>query len=258
MVDLNISPVADETGWWTHWLSIQRNISKKMHEQRKVKMLQEVGSIGYMSIQQHSIMLDLSEYLLDFFGLEPKTGGISVLSFMNLFDANAQKKLNTLVIGCLEKGLTGLATLPYESAGGKSWLKFKFDPVLDEEDGSVIEAFAVIHDVTDLVEKNNELNLILETISEGYWDWWLQKDYEYMSPKFWEILGIDPQTKEHHPSEWQGLIHPEDAVKATAAFEEHCKTKGQSPYDLEVRYKHSNGDWIWIQCKGQVIEWDGD
>ena len=29
-VELNISPVADASGWWTHWVSFQRNVTKKV------------------------------------------------------------------------------------------------------------------------------------------------------------------------------------------------------------------------------------
>lgn len=35
-VNINISPVADETGWYTHWVAIQRDITEKMLEEQKL------------------------------------------------------------------------------------------------------------------------------------------------------------------------------------------------------------------------------
>jgi len=94
--------------------------------------------------------------------------------------------------------------------------------------------------------------------SDGYWDWMLQEDYEYMSPRFWEMMGYDPATKKPHPSEWQDIIFPEDLELALSNFEKHVQSKGDYPFTQEVRYKKADGSIIWVICKGHVIEWDKD
>ncbi|GEA12810.1 PAS domain-containing protein [Alteromonas sp. KUL49] len=94
--------------------------------------------------------------------------------------------------------------------------------------------------------------------NDGYWDWYIQEDYEYMSPRFWEIFGFDPSEKEHKPSAWQDLIFESDLNVALANFEKHVATKGQHPYEQEVRYKHKNGSTVVVFCRGRVVEWDKD
>jgi len=37
---------------------------------------------------------------------------------------------------------------------------------------------------------------------------------EWMSQRFWTILGYDPKEKKHLASEWQDLIHPDDLQDA--------------------------------------------
>lgn len=43
---------------------------------------------------------------------------------------------------------------------------------------------------------------------DGMWYWDLEHmENEWMSPKFWEILGYDPSEKKHLSSEWQDIIN---------------------------------------------------
>lgn len=42
---------------------------------------------------------------------------------------------------------------------------------------------------------------------DGVWYWDLEKhENEWMSPRFWEVLGFDPDDKEHLASEWQQSV----------------------------------------------------
>lgn len=99
---------------------------------------------------------------------------------------------------------------------------------------------------------------VLDQISEGYWIWYVKEDVEYMSPRFWEILGFKPEEKKHHPSEWQHQIHPDDLPTLFENFNQHVKSKGETPFLAIVRYFHKDGRLIWIRCEGKVVEWAPD
>jgi len=88
---------------------------------------------------------------------------------------------------------------------------------------------------------------------DGIWYWDLENiENEWMSHRFWEVLGFDPNKKEHLVKEWQDLIYPEDLKVALNNFEKHCKDPNH-PYDQIVRYKHKDGSTVWIRCRGIVI-----
>ena len=54
---------------------------------------------------------------------------------------------------------------------------------------------------------------------DGVWYWDLEKpECEWMSPEFWELLGIDPATKTHDHAEWQGIIFEDDLAVALENF----------------------------------------
>ena len=40
-VELNIVPVADETGWYTHWVSVQRDVTERKHEEEERRRSEE-------------------------------------------------------------------------------------------------------------------------------------------------------------------------------------------------------------------------
>jgi len=88
---------------------------------------------------------------------------------------------------------------------------------------------------------------------DGIWYWDLENpEVEWMSPKFWETLGYNPEEKKHLASEWQDIIFLDDLKLATKNFEKHCADP-HHPYDQIVRYIHKNGHTIWIRCRGLAI-----
>lgn len=88
---------------------------------------------------------------------------------------------------------------------------------------------------------------------DGIWYWDLENsDNEWMSDGFWELFGIDPNTKEHKASEWQDIIFSEDLEVALANFNKHMEDPTY-PYDQVVRYRHSDGSTVWVRCRGIII-----
>lgn len=109
-----------------------------------------------------------------------------------------------------------------------------------------------------LIEMEHTTKAYADATNDGYWDWFIQDDYEYMSPRFWDMLGFDPSEKEHHPKEWQALIFEDDLHTALENFEKHIETKGEHPFAQEARYRHKNGSTVHVICKGKVVQWDKD
>mgnify|MGYP000903251554 CR=1 FL=1 len=88
---------------------------------------------------------------------------------------------------------------------------------------------------------------------DGIWYWDIEKpENEWMSSKFWETLGYDPNQKAHLSSEWQDIIFVEDLEVAKRNFELHCNNANH-PYDQVVRYRHKNGSTVWIRCRGMAV-----
>ena len=105
-----------------------------------------------------------------------------------------------------------------------------------------------------LIKRDPSIFEFLEQYSlDGLWYWDLETpENEWLSPRFWELLGYDPAEKRHLASEWQHLIYPEDLQTALRNLEAHCKDP-QHPYDQLVRYRHKDGSTVWVRCRGVAI-----
>ena len=72
-------------------------------------------------------------------------------------------------------------------------------------------------------EDSSIFEFLQEGSLDGIWYWDLENpEHEWMSPRFWTILGYDPEEKKHLASEWQTLIHLEDLETALDNFRKHC------------------------------------
>ncbi len=181
---------------------------------------------------------------------------VPIMAKENLEKDRAVIKSGKPKLGVLEK---------YRMDNGLThWLKVDRIPYKNPNDGTH-NILVIAEEVTEQVEhqqklKESELRLsaILENSFDGVWDWHIQDDNEYMSPRFWEMFGIDPETKSHHPSEWQDLIFETDLKIALDNFDKHVKTRGKHPYAQEVRFRHADGSTVTVYCKGKVIQWGKD
>lgn len=102
------------------------------------------------------------------------------------------------------------------------------------------------------------LRLTLEHTTDGYWDWDIANDYEYLSPGFKRQLGYADDEMENHPSSWQALIYDEDMVKMGEELNKHFESKGDYQFKSISRYNHKDGRTVKILCRGSVIRWSED
>ena len=109
------------------------------------------------------------------------------------------------------------------------------------------------------------LEYILDIALAGYWvlpfnrgESLSENSYEFLSKGWKSILGYEDHELENKAFTWMKLIHPDDIEKATEDFTKHVESKGKHPYKLEVRYRHKDGNWLYILCVGKVVMWYDD
>ncbi len=96
-------------------------------------------------------------------------------------------------------------------------------------------------------------DFIQESSLDGLWYWDLENtENEWMNPKFWTVLGYNPEEMPHKSSAWQQIINQDDLKVASENFTKHCENPSH-PYDQIVRYAHKNGSTVWIRCRGLAI-----
>ena len=166
--------------------------------------------------------------------------------------------------GALKGAPSTTSEVPYfvEATGRSGWATDITGPLRDPE-GEIIGVIAFVRDTTerklaehDIAEQRKIFELILEQSMAGYWDWWIQKNEEYLSPTFKKMFGYADHEIPNTPDSWQKIIFPEDMPGVFDVFNKHVQSHGAVPYYNEVRYRHKEGATVWVICTGRVIEWD--
>jgi len=101
----------------------------------------------------------------------------------------------------------------------------------------------------------SDLVSLTDVTSDGVWEWFPELNFEYMSERFWNILGYSQKDMEECPSSWMEFLNPDDKVKVLCMYEDHVKTKGLSPYMINARYTKSDGSEVIVLCRGTVVDW---
>lgn len=106
----------------------------------------------------------------------------------------------------------------------------------------------------DLIQSDPSIFEFLQEGSlDGIWYWDLENiEHEWMSPRFWELLGYNPDEKQHLAKEWQDIIDANDLQVALENFNKHQENPDH-PYDQIVRYTHRAGSSVWVRCRGIAI-----
>ncbi len=223
--------------------------------ERRLAKTESLAKIGHWEWLLNPERISWSRGLYDLWGLSPSTEPPSIEDHAKWIHPEDQEKFYKTLEESLKNGESYTITFRALINNELKYIRGDGTPLRDESE-KLIGFFGLAQDITDERKKNELLDLIVSSTMDGYWDWYLKDDYEYMSPRFWEIFGFSPEEKRHHPSEWQKLIHEDDLQIALKNFELHVKTKGEHPFYQEVRYRHKDGSEVWVVCKGKVVEWD--
>ncbi|HEX3033076.1 MAG TPA: diguanylate cyclase [Bacillota bacterium] len=107
-------------------------------------------------------------------------------------------------------------------------------------------------------ETQQRLENIITGADVGTWEWNVQTGELMLSERWAEIVGFT--LEELQPitiDTWMRLAHPEDLKQSNQLLGEHFS--GALPYyDLELRVRHKDGRWVWVQDRGKVTRWDAE
>lgn len=103
-------------------------------------------------------------------------------------------------------------------------------------------------------------DLAIRGTSDGIWDWNLDTNQVYFSPRVLEILGGASSNINRTEGivqlgmePWLQGVHPTDSRQVKSAIDEHLENR--LPLDVEYRVTNHRDEWIWLRMRGQGL-WD--
>jgi PAS domain S-box-containing protein len=132
-----------------------------------------------------------------------------------------------------------------------------------DNDGNPLRAVGIHLDIDENRKTEESLKLseerlryALEGNSDGIWDWNLKTGEVFFSPRYYTMLGYQPNEFPPSYEKWKDLMHKEDFEKSET--EVLNAIKKLSSFSTEFRLRKKDGSYCWILARGKVAEKDSD
>ncbi len=130
--------------------------------------------------------------------------------------------------------------------------------------GQVTGAVASFMDVTQgraaeiaLQRSEERFDLAMQGSSDGLWDWNLETDEVYLSPRWKSMLGYDKDEIEPHIDAALALIHPDDRQHVQDTIDGYLYGDAEQ-YEVEFRIQHKNQTYVHILSRGFAVRQEND
>lgn len=140
----------------------------------------------------------------------------------------------------------------------KNGVRFPLDLAVSAIDHRRSVFVCLVRDITDRKEAEQALRsseerfeLAIHGANDGLWDWNLDTDEVYYSPRWKAVLGFTDQELTDSIDEWHARIHPDDAQEANQRLQAHLGGETVQ-YQSEHRMRHKDGHYVWIYDRGIV------
>ncbi|MBX3729141.1 MAG: EAL domain-containing protein [Candidatus Sumerlaeia bacterium] len=122
--------------------------------------------------------------------------------------------------------------------------------------GRVINYAAVKSDITEEVRVIDALRrseeryaLAARAVHDGLWDWNLETDEFYVSPRWKEMLGCQDMDLAPRIDEWYSRVHPDDLPNLQSGLTAHL-LGDTTHFQCEHRVRHHEGSFRWVFARG--------
>jgi diguanylate cyclase (GGDEF)-like protein/PAS domain S-box-containing protein len=103
-----------------------------------------------------------------------------------------------------------------------------------------------------LQETETKLRLAIEMAELGFWEWNIETNEVYFSPQWKRQLGYQDHEVPHRIEEWESRIHLSDRARVVSQLHAYLRAPA-ADYEVELRFKHRDGTYRWIQARAQVV-----
>ncbi|MEZ7198216.1 PAS domain S-box protein [Pseudodesulfovibrio karagichevae] len=139
--------------------------------------------------------------------------------------------------------------LTYDGVHRRIHLFVRNVPGTDDRVCSLIDVTERDDALCALRKSEERYQLMARGANDGLWDWYLDSDECFYSPRYREILGYTEEEFPNHVDSWLNSLHPDDRERALAANKE-CMEGKVEQFQVEFRQIHKDGSIRWILGRG--------
>jgi diguanylate cyclase (GGDEF)-like protein/PAS domain S-box-containing protein len=224
----------------------------KMELESDLKLALKTGLIGVWHSNLKTKDFSFDETLMTILGLKNHSSITKFKQFINLIHPNDKKLLEEAFATAVSKNESLEQSFRiYRPDGSIRHLSCSAN-VHNGLSASTNHLTGICWDMTErywLEERiidAEHLNIGLDSITDGWWDWDLVTDKAYLSPLLKKTIGYRDAELPNQRAVYEQLIVQRDRIDARKLLETYIASNNTQPVIKEIRMKHKTGHVIWI------------
>ncbi len=278
-VNFSVTPIADSTGWFTHWIAIERDVTKSIElaehltkakeqaeaNERKMKEAQRLARLGswyYDFINQISFW---SEETYRIWGVDPARGVIPFEEHEPLVHPKDWPRFQAVISEAIAQGVPYKMELDLLRPDGSiKTVNTIGAPIFDDQQ-QLIAFEGTTQDISDRVAIENELRAAKDraermqyVISEasrlakiGHVDHDFRTNIIQWSEYVYQLFGLPPSAPVL--TEVQSTAHFDRVSQEKLAAARHALLSRGVPFDLELRMLNAAGQETFVRQVMQPV-----
>ncbi|MGK7906085.1 MAG: EAL domain-containing protein [Synechococcus sp.] len=153
--------------------------------------------------------------------------------------------------------------ITFASDGHRELLETTKTPMYDDN-GELIGVLGIGHNITErrkseekLKKSEEQFSLAMRGANDGLWDWNLETDEVYYSPRWKSMLGYGEDELDNNINTWASLVHPDDKDIVLKKVQDYLDGKTDS-FEVEMRMQHKNVQEIFVLSRAFLVNRESD
>jgi PAS domain S-box-containing protein len=259
-LELDISPIADENGWFTHWVAVERDITERKKSERAVgaqatltALGERLGKIGGFIAVPGRNEIQWSHGVRNILEWDDDRPPPALDETYALYAPQYQDDIAKAIRLCVEEGAPIHIEVEGVTALGRQiWSRIAAEAERDAS-GNVVRIVGALQDISarkQLEVERRAQDRALQATTErltaaqrignmGAWEYSFATDRFILSDQIYSIYGVSPTAFDHDYATFLQLIHPDDRALVDAT---HWNSSAQgNGQDIVVRIIRSDG-----------------
>jgi diguanylate cyclase (GGDEF)-like protein/PAS domain S-box-containing protein len=110
---------------------------------------------------------------------------------------------------------------------------------------------------TELYKSEERFSLAMRGANDGLWDWNLETDEVYYSPRWKSMLGYGENELDSTLNTWANLVHLDDKNKVLEKVQDYIAGRADA-FEVEMRMCHKDGHEIFVLSRGFLVTREPD
>ncbi len=261
-IELEIVPLHDDEGHVSGYFSIEVDITRQVAVRDRLASIFDTVSEGVALVAAGGVIIECNPAGERILGLtadqicgraaiDERWGNLRRDG--TLLPGDETPAMSTLRTGKPIRDFVQGIQLP---DGARRWISVS-TAALPDLSGAVSMVVASFGDVTDLLEREERTQLVIDAAGVGTWDWHIPSGKVLYNERFSGNLGYVAAEFEPTVEMWSGTLHPDERDAVLKSLSDHVE--GRTPeFRCEHRQRRKDGSWAWTLGVGRVIERDAN